>query len=170
MTGLPEVPEVTGPPEEYVIRPVGHVRGGRTEPIDDQWGPVTATIELDATRFTSEVVAGLDAFSHVEVVYLFDQVDEASVQLGARHPRERADWPLVGMFAQRAKMRPNRLGVTVCELLSVGGLHVLVRGLDAIDGSPVIDLKPYMAEFGPRGPTHQPAWATELMASYWDPA
>ena len=61
MTGSPEVPEL---PEEYVIRPVGHVRGGRTEPIDDQWGPVTATIELDAIRFTPEVVAGLDAFSH----------------------------------------------------------------------------------------------------------
>jgi tRNA (adenine37-N6)-methyltransferase len=156
--------------EEYLIRPVGHVRGGRTEPIDDQWGSVTATIELDRSQFTTDVVAGLDAFSHVEVVFLFDRVDATSVQLGARHPRVRPDWPLVGMFAQRARMRPNRLGVTVCELLSVEGLDVRVRGLDAIDGSPVIDLKPYMAEFGPRGPTRQPAWASELMTSYWDPA
>ena len=155
--------------EEHVIRPIGHVRGGRTEPIDDEWGSVTATSELDRARFTTDVVAGLDAFSHVEVVYVFDRVDEADIELGARHPRERADWPLVGMFAQRARMRPNRLGVTVCELLGVDGLDVRVRGLDAIDGSPVVDLKPYMAEFAARGPTHQPAWATELMATYWDP-
>ena len=77
---------VSDEPEEYVIRPIGHVRGGRTEPIDDQWGPVTATIaRWTGQRYTTDVVAGLDAFSHVEVVYLFDQVDEASVQLGARH-------------------------------------------------------------------------------------
>jgi tRNA (Thr-GGU) A37 N-methylase len=64
-------------------------------------------------------------------------------------------------------MRPNRIGVTTCELLEVDGLRVRVRGLDAIDGSPVLDLKPYMKEFGPRGDVYQPGWATELMQGYW---
>ncbi|MEY2568786.1 MAG: tRNA (adenine37-N6)-methyltransferase [Actinomycetota bacterium] len=149
------------------LRPIGTVSGGRTEAIDDDWGAVEATIELDAGRFTPDAVAGLDGFSHVEVVYQFHLVDEEGITTGARHPRERTDWPLVGIFAQRGKMRPNRLGVTTCELIGVDGLRVRVRGLDAIDGSPVLDLKPYMREFGPRRETTQPAWASELMHGYW---
>ena len=147
--------------------PIGHVRGGRTEPIDDDWDAVEATIELDGERFGPDVLAGLDAFSHIDVVFVFDCVDEAAVHLGARHPRNNPDWPAVGIFAQRAKVRPNRIGVTTCPLLGVDGLRLRVRGLDAIDGTPVLDIKPYLREFAPRGATTQPAWATELMAGYW---
>jgi tRNA (adenine37-N6)-methyltransferase len=57
--------------------------------------------------------------------------------------------------------------VTTCELVGVDGLTLRVRGLDAIDGTPVLDVKPYMAEFGPRGTLRQPAWSSELMAGYW---
>jgi len=151
----------------YTIRPIGQVRGGRIEPIDDDWGDVEATVALDPAQFTPQVLAGLAEFSHLEIIYLFDRVDEASVNLGARHPRGRTDWPLVGIFAQRAKARPNRLGVTVCEIVAIDGLNITVRGLDAIDGTPVIDLKPFMVEFAPRVPTRQPGWASELMAGYW---
>jgi tRNA-Thr(GGU) m(6)t(6)A37 methyltransferase TsaA len=149
------------------VQPIGVVRGSRAEAVDDDWAGVEATIELDAERFGPEVVAGLDAFSHVEVVFVFDRVDEAQVNLGARHPRGNPDWPRVGIFAQRAKARPNRIGLTTCELLGVDGLHLRVRGLDAVEGTPVLDLKPYMVEFAPRTATRQPAWATELMAGYW---
>jgi tRNA-Thr(GGU) m(6)t(6)A37 methyltransferase TsaA len=135
--------------------------------MDDDWGAVLATIALDAGRFGAEALEGLEAFSHVEVVYLFDRVDPRSVETAARHPRGRVDWPKVGVFAQRAKGRPNRIGVSVCELLEVAGLLVKVRGLDAIDGTPVLDLKPYMSEFAPRGPVRQPEWSHELMAGYW---
>ncbi|MDT0347467.1 TrmO family methyltransferase domain-containing protein [Streptomyces litchfieldiae] len=89
------------------------------------------------------------------------------VHTGARHPRGNADWPLVGIFAQRGKDRPNRLGVSRCWLLGVEGLDVRVRGLDAVHGTPVLDLKPYMAEFGPQGEVRQPDWATELMRAYY---
>jgi tRNA (adenine37-N6)-methyltransferase len=149
------------------LDPIGMVRGGRIEPTDDDWGTVEAVIELDA-RFEPDALAGLDDFSHLEVVYQFHLVDEAGITTGARHPRERSDWPLVGIFAQRGRSRPNRLGVTVCELIGVDGLSVRVRGLDAIDGTPVLDLKPYLREFAPRGVTSQPEWATELMRGYWD--
>ena len=152
---------------EFVVKPIGVVVGGRADPIDDHWGDVEARISLDPERFDSDVLAGLDEFSHVDVVFLFDRVDEADVTLGARHPRNRTDWPLVGILAQRAKARPNRLGVTCCELIAVDGLGVRVRGLDAIDGTPVLDLKPNVAEFGPRGVTRQPAWMSELMVDYW---
>jgi tRNA-Thr(GGU) m(6)t(6)A37 methyltransferase TsaA len=153
--------------EAFEIVPIGVVRGGRTEATDDDWGESLATIELDGDRFTTDVIAGLDEFSHLEVIYLFDRVDEPAVHLGARHPRGRSDWPLVGIFAQRAKARPNRLGVTVCEMVAIDGLDIVVRGLDAIDGTPVIDIKPYMKEFGPRTPTRQPMWSMELMRGYW---
>jgi tRNA (Thr-GGU) A37 N-methylase len=85
----------------------------------------------------------------------------------ARHPRGNKDWPEVGIFAQRAKDRPNRLGVTVCQVLSIEESTIRVSGLDAIDGTPVVDIKPWMAEFGPRGQVVQPEWSSELMKDYW---
>jgi tRNA-Thr(GGU) m(6)t(6)A37 methyltransferase TsaA len=149
------------------MRPIGSVDSPRTEAIDDDWGDVESTIRLDASRFTSNVLAGLDDFSHLDIVYFFDRVDESQINLGSRHPRNRSDWPLVGIFAQRAKARPNRLGITTCELVRVSGLSVVVRGLDAIDGTPVLDIKPHVREFQARTPVRQPDWITELMSNYW---
>jgi tRNA-Thr(GGU) m(6)t(6)A37 methyltransferase TsaA len=152
--------------DDVRLVPIGVVEGGRTEPVDDEWAPVVAVIALD-DRFPVDALAGLVEFSHVDVVFLFHLVVEAAVNVGARHPRGRTDWPAVGIFAQRAKARPNRIGVTTCELVSVDGRRVHVRGLDAIDGTPVLDLKPYLRAFGPRGPVREPAWAIELMENYW---
>jgi tRNA-Thr(GGU) m(6)t(6)A37 methyltransferase TsaA len=150
------------------LQPVGLVAGGRRHAVDDEWGQVEAVISLDSDRFGVDAVAGLDAFSHLIVVFQFHLVDESAVQSGARHPRGNTDWPAVAMFAQRAKMRPNRLGVSSCRLLRVEGLELWVRGLDAIDGTPVLDVKPYMREFEPpASEVRQPAWASELMAQYW---
>jgi tRNA-Thr(GGU) m(6)t(6)A37 methyltransferase TsaA len=146
---------------------IGHVRSPRTEPLDDDWDAVTSTITLDGEQFTPDSLDGLDGFSHVEVVYVFDRVDPATVQTRARHPRGNPEWPRVGIFAQRAKGRPNRIGVTVCRLLAVDGLTLTVHALDAIDGTPVLDVKPYLAEFAPRGEIRQPAWSHELMSGYW---
>jgi tRNA-Thr(GGU) m(6)t(6)A37 methyltransferase TsaA len=149
------------------LEPIGHVRGGRTEPIDDDWGEVESTIVLDGDRYGCAALAGLDEFSHVDVVFVFHLVEPDDITSGARRPRGNPDWPEVGILAQRARMRPNRLGVTTCELLSVDGIELRVRGLDAMDGTPVVDVKPYMEEFGPRGAVREPAWARELMAGYW---
>jgi tRNA-Thr(GGU) m(6)t(6)A37 methyltransferase TsaA len=150
------------------LQPVGFVVGGRREPIDDDWGQVEAVIALDRDRFGEDAVAGLADFSHLVVVFQFHLVDESAVQSGARHPRGNTDWPRVGMFAQRAKMRPNRLGVSSCRLLGVEGLDLRVQGLDAVDGTPVLDVKPYVREFEPPpAEVRQPAWASELMAQYW---
>jgi tRNA-Thr(GGU) m(6)t(6)A37 methyltransferase TsaA len=148
------------------LEPVGIVVGGRVAPIDDDWGTVEAIIRLDGARFGPDAVTGLDAFSHLCVVFQFHLVEEADVVSGARHPRGNPDWPEVGMFAQRAKMRPNRLGVSNCALVSVDGLDLHVRGLDAVAGTPILDVKPFMHEFEP-AETTQPAWATELMAGYY---
>ncbi len=150
---------------EFHMTAVGVVRSTRAEAEDDNWDAETSSIEL-LHPFDERALAGLNAFSHCVVVYVFDRAtwDESRI---ARHPRGNKDWPLVGIFAQRAKDRPNRIGITTCRIVSVEGATVHVAGLDAIDGTPVIDIKPYMEEFGPRGQVAQPAWATELMNSYW---
>jgi len=151
----------------FEIAPIGHVRGGREQPIDDDWGASREAIELDPARFTPDALAGLSEFSHLEVIFLFDKVTADKIEYGARHPRGRTDWPLVGIFAQRGKNRPNRLGLCSCRIVSVDGLSVEVEGLDAIDGTPVIDLKPVMRGFLPRGDIREPAWVGEIMKDYW---
>lgn len=145
---------------------VAVVVGGRTTMVDDDWGDVSSVVRLDDS-FPVEALAGLEQFSHVEVVFFFDRVREEKIETGARHPRGRADWPSVGIFAQRGKNRPNRLGVSRAQIVRVDGRDLHLRGLDAIDGTPVLDIKPVMREFEPRGPVVQPSWATELMQDYY---
>ncbi|GAA2208398.1 SAM-dependent methyltransferase [Nonomuraea monospora] len=153
--------------QSITLQPVGHVVGGRAEAVDDDWDAEQAVIRIDGTRLGPDTLAGLDDFSHLEVVFQFHLVDPSKITTSARHPRDNPDWPKVGIFAQRGKNRPNLLGVSRCRLVAVEGLNIHVRGLDAIDGSPVLDVKPYMAEFGPQGETAQPEWATELMRAYY---
>jgi tRNA-Thr(GGU) m(6)t(6)A37 methyltransferase TsaA len=151
--------------DQFEIYAVGTVRCSRVAPEDDQWDSETSRIEL-LPPFEARSLQGLADFSHCIVVYVFDRAswDESRM---ARHPRGNKDWPEVGIFAQRAKDRPNRLGVTVCRVLEVNGSTVHIAGLDAIDGTPVVDIKPWMVEFGPRGEVVQPSWSTELMEGYW---
>ena len=127
-------------------------------------------IRLDPKQFTAAATRGLNEFSHVEILYLFHQVAPASITTTARHPRGNKRWPQVGVFAQRAKDRPNRLGISICKIKSVKGLRIEVTELDAIDGTPVLDLKPYMREFAPREKVRQPRWSKQLMKNYFRPA
>ena len=157
---------MSGEAAPYCLHAIGTVASPRIEATDDDWGTVESTITL-VPPYSDRSLLGVDAFSHVVVVYLFHLVDPASVTIEARVPRENPAWPEVGIFAQRGRSRPNRLGVSTCELVAVEGATVRVRGLDAIDGTPVLDLKPHMAEFDPRGPVRQPAWSRQLMAGYW---
>jgi tRNA (Thr-GGU) A37 N-methylase len=149
------------------LHPIGHVRGGRAEVADDGWDAVEAAIVLDPARLGPDAALGLDAFSHVVVVFVFDRLDPATVERNARHPRGRKDWPRVGILGQRGSPRPNRIGVTTCRLLGVDGLTLRVRGLDAVDGTPVLDIKPHMTGFDPRGDVREPDWAREIMQGYW---
>lgn len=149
------------------LEPVGRVEGGRADNVDDDWGAVESAIALDPMRFTPEALSGLDGFSHALIVFQFDRIDPASVSMGARRPRGNPDWPEVGVFAQRGSPRPNRLGVTTVEITGVEGLKLKVRGLDALNGTPVLDIKPVMQGFEPRGAIREPEWARAIMAHYW---
>jgi tRNA-Thr(GGU) m(6)t(6)A37 methyltransferase TsaA len=155
-------------PQKLEFNPIGMVHSPVVEPADDIWGGVKCRIDLDSSQFAPDCLLGLADFSHVEVVFLFHRVQESEIATGSRRPRNRLDCPSVGIFAQRGKNRPNRIGVTICRLLSIEDRSLEVEGLDAIDGTPVLDVKPYMQEFAPRGEIRQPKWVEELMRGYWE--
>lgn len=151
---------------KFEIESIGRVEAARSEPVDDDWGGTESAIVLD-DRFEEDALAGLETFSHVEVLFVFDRVDPARVVSGARRPRGNPAWPAVGIFAQRGKGRPNRLGSTICPVVRREGRRLVVAELDAIDGTPVVDLKPVMRAFLPRTAVREPAWVAELMRDYW---
>ncbi|HUE43173.1 MAG TPA: SAM-dependent methyltransferase [Candidatus Sulfotelmatobacter sp.] len=154
---------------EFTVRQIGVVKSKIKTPADDCWANLVSEIELDSSQFSAESTRGLDEFSHVEIVFVLDRVALEKVFTVSRRPRDRADFPLVGIFAQRAKDRPNRIGVTTCKIERIDGLHIFVREFDAIDGTPILDVKPYIAEFGPREPVRQPAWSKDVMSNYFRP-
>lgn len=152
----------------FEITPIGTVRNDRTDfQNTDNWGAVRSTIVVDE-RFGEACLQGLDGFSHVEVLFVFDQLAELDDYREPRPYRGRADLPPVGIFAGRGPRRPNRIGVTCCAIESVRGRELTVVGLDAVSGTPVIDLKPAMVEFQPVHVT-QPDWVGDLMSEYFKP-
>ena len=143
---------------------IGVVRSPVVEGVDEGWGNVVSEIQLD-DRYAPGL-AGLNEFSHILVVfYMHKSTFDEGAHL-QRRPQGRQDMPLIGIFAQRAKHRPNPIGVTAVELLSVEGNVVTVRGLDAIDGTPVLDVKPYFPVFD-RREAETPGWVDELMKNYF---
>src|SRR5258706_9159924 len=155
--------------ESFEVVPVARVVGGRTAPTDDYWGGTRSIIRIDGTRFTDDATVGLDAFSHLEVVFRFHLTDPTDLNLGARRPRDNPEWPEVGIFGHRNMRRLNWLGVSRCRLLKVDGLDLHVEDLDAVDGTPVLDIKPWFNEMGPRGEIRQPSWTTEMLERYYAP-
>ncbi|MFF2778631.1 SAM-dependent methyltransferase [Streptomyces sp. NPDC058052] len=154
--------------DSYRVHPIGVVRSPRTVPVHDHWGSVSAVLELDADRLQPDAVAGLDLFSHLEVIFHFHLVPESDTVTGSVHPRGREDLPRLGILAQRLKERPNRLGVSRCELVGVDGLTLYVRGLDALDGTPVLDVKPYQQIFQPPPEAvREPTWLRAAMSAYY---
>jgi tRNA (adenine37-N6)-methyltransferase len=151
---------------KFEVDAIGIVDALRPHAEDDFWAGEQACITL-AAGFSADALAGLGAFSHVEVLFLFHQVAQSDIVTGTRHPRNNPQWPSVGIFAQRARNRPNRLGSTICKIIRIEATRLYVSELDAINGTPVLDLKPVMAEFLPRDIVRQPPWSHELMQHYW---
>lgn len=152
---------------QYMIQPVATVSNSRKTIKDDLWGEIISTIEL-SENLHEESLKGIEDFSHLEIIFYFDQVSDDQIQYEARHPRNNQNYPKVGIFAQRGKNRPNKIGITMVELVEVKQRTLIVKGLDAIDGTPIIDMKPVMKEFLPKGVIKQPAWSTDLMKAYWE--
>ena len=148
------------------VEAVAFVENVRPQAEDDFWGGEEACITL-VERFTPEALKGIADFSHLEVLFLLHKIDPSKITIGARHPRNNPKLPAVGIFAQRGRNRPNRIGSTICRLIRVESTKLYVSELDAINGTPVLDIKPVMAEFLPRVEVRQPTWTHELMRNYW---
>ncbi len=150
----------------FEIKPIATVFNDRKEISDDFWGDVVSKIRLNED-VDAEAIKGLEEFSHIEVIYIFHKAVGAPVILKSEHPRENKTWPKVGIFAQRKKNRPNFIGSTICEIVKCVDKSIFVKMLDAIDGTPIVDIKPIMKEFLPLKEVKQPIWSTELMKNYW---
>ncbi len=151
---------------EFTIRPIATIINSRNDLSDDFWGDVVSEIKLEP-GYPESAFEGIETFSHLEIVFVFDRVIKDNPGTGASHPRDNIRWPRTGIFAQRRKNRPNFIGTAMAAFIRKEGTSIFVRDLDAINGTPVIDIKPVMKGFLPRGPVRQPAWADELMEKYW---
>ena len=152
--------------DKILLLPVAYVYNSRTTLIDDHWGGVISKIILD-DPFSEDCFEGIDSFSHAEIVFFFDRLDGNKKFDPSRHPRGNPHWPRVGIFAQRNKDRPNLIGLSIVRILERAGRCLIVQGLDAVNGTPVLDIKPVMMEFLPKEPVVQPEWSHELMKEYW---
>ena len=110
---------------------------------------------------------GIDSFFHIIVVFEMHKSSRNAETDLVRRPQGRPDMPLVGIFAQRAKDRPNPIGVTTVRLLAVKGSTLSVQGLDAISGTPVLDVKPYFPQYARVIDPHVPDWVDDLMVGYF---
>ncbi|MEH7464713.1 SAM-dependent methyltransferase [Bacillus thuringiensis] len=150
----------------FSLQPIAFVHNERINVEDDLWGEIESVIEL-TDLYTEESLRGIEQFSHIEVIFYFNRVRAENIQYAARHPRNNEGYPKVGIFAQRGKNRPNQLGATTVKVVRKEGKRLVVQGLDAIDGTPILDMKPVMKEFLPKEEIKQPDWATDLMKNYW---
>lgn len=148
-----------------VLQPVAFVKNTRNDLSDDYWGNIVSEIEL-SENIPADAFNGIDEFSHLEIIFHFNKSDKSKA-VYKYHPRGNTNWPEVGIFAQRKRDRPNAIGLTIVELLKKEGNKIWVKYLDAIDGTPIIDIKPVLKEFLPGGEIRQPSWSVELMKEYW---
>ncbi|MBI3611461.1 MAG: tRNA (N6-threonylcarbamoyladenosine(37)-N6)-methyltransferase TrmO [Nitrospirae bacterium] len=127
--------------KQIVFRPIGIVRCQQSEPGWRDWDKLVSEIRID--RKWARGLKGLEDFSHIIVLFHLSRAQGVAPLV---HPRRRLDLPLVGMFSTRSPHRPNPIALTICRLLKRRGTRLTVKGLDAIDGTPVIDIKPYIPD------------------------
>ena len=150
---------------DILLHPVAIVRNSRKEPIDDHWETIVSEIEL-LDHIPTAAFDNISAFSHLEIIYYFDKVMKEQIVFSG-HPRGNKDYPMMGIFGQRKKDRPNTIGLSTVALLEHRERIIKVRLLDAIDGTPVLDIKPVFKEFQVSNNIKQPHWVEDLMKNYW---
>ena len=149
---------------EITLRPIATVKNARVTLGDSDWDAVESAIEMRPE--TAAGLAGLETFSHVVVIFWMHE-DPGEPLTMRRRPRGRDDMPMLGVFAQRGRLRPNPIGVTTASIVRVEPGRLVVRGLDAIDGTPVLDLKPWFRIFDAPANAREPEWVERLMRGYF---
>lgn len=145
------------------MEPIGQVVNDVKTPVDHDWAKVESKIVL--REDLAPALAGLDDFSHALVVFWMHQA--GPVKSLKRRPRNRPDMPELGIFSQRAKHRPNPIGITAVAIIRIEKNELVVRGLDAINDTPVLDVKPYFPTYDIRAGVKVPEWVDRLMAGYF---
>ncbi|MBH1940048.1 tRNA (N6-threonylcarbamoyladenosine(37)-N6)-methyltransferase TrmO [Mobilitalea sibirica] len=147
------------------FNPIGTVVSDVTVQTDKQWGKTKSKIVIK-NEYSSGLI-GLSEFSHIIVVYYLHEAKFIKEKDLQRRPQGRDDMPLVGIFSQRAKNRPNPIGVTSVRLLEVKDNVITVEGLDAICDTPVLDIKPYYPSYDKKQDVSVPDWVNVLMKEYF---
>lgn len=147
------------------FEPIGVVKSPLKEQKDQDWGEVISHIVL--RKEYAAGLRGLKNFSHIIVVFYMPEAKfDPQADLG-RRPQGRKDMPRIGIFAQRAKHRPNPIGITAVKLMGVRKNILWVKGLDAVDGTPILDIKPYFPQFDRIYRALVPPWVKRLMKKYF---
>ena len=153
---FPDLPGVT-------LRPIGYVRNRVKAPTPDGWADVESRIVIRPEY--QPMVLNLGDYSHVIVVFWPHEVpDDVRGSKPQLHPRDDETYPLMGVLATRSQIRPNPILVTPVRLLAIKGNILKVRGLDAIDGTPVLDIKPYLPFYDAVPDARVPDWVAEAQA------
>jgi len=139
------------------LKAIGIVRSEIKRPTGQDGREIVSEIVIDSSL--TEALDGLDAFSHIIVLYWMHRATDRLVRTKVR-PMGRQEVPLVGLFSTRSPNRPNRIGIAMVRLLERQGNILRVEGLDAIDGTPVIDIKPYIPGYDSVADTKVPLWMT----------
>ena len=146
------------------MQPIGIVKNEITKRKDISWGDDISSIVLEKSYISG--LKGLEDFSHAIIVFYLDKAHYDSEIHIQRRPRNRDDMPLIGIFAQRGKDRPNQIGITSVKIISVTENTLVVKGLDAIDSTPVLDIKPYYPIYDKKEAS-VPEWVDRLMEKYF---
>jgi len=141
------------------LRAIGIVKNDVKRPVRHGWREVVSDIVVDSSL--AEALDGLDEFSHIIVLYWMHRLTPGRELPLKVHPMGKPELPLVGRFATRSPSRPNPVGKATVRLLERRGNILKVKGLDAIDGTPVIDIKPYIPGYDSATDTKVPKWTTE---------
>jgi len=147
------------------LQPIGLVSSPVTERMDENWGEIKSKIILKP-EYTG-ALSGLEDFSHAIIITYLHQANYEKEKHLQRRPRNLKTMPKVGILSQRAKNRPNPIGVTAVEIISVGDDYLEVKGLDAINQTPVLDIKPYYPDYDKIDNPKVPEWTNRLMKNYF---
>ncbi|MDO8436214.1 MAG: tRNA (N6-threonylcarbamoyladenosine(37)-N6)-methyltransferase TrmO [bacterium] len=143
--------------EKIIIEPIGFVKNKIREPRFGNFANEISELILDK-KFT-KALEGIDDYSHIIVVYWMDKVKNYVI---SHRPQGNPEVPVVGIFACRCPARPNPIGITTVRLIKRQGNRIKVKGLDILDKTPIIDIKPYWPQYDKVGKMKVPSWVNKL--------
>ena len=152
---------MTGELPTISLKPIGIVRNKVKQPLKPPYDLDKVVSEIEIAQNLTEALDNLDEFSHITVIYWMHQINTTETPPTKVHPKGKLEQPLVGLFATRSPNRPNPLGETAVKLINREGNVLTVRGLDAIDGTPVIDIKPYLPRHDSIARAKVPWWVSK---------